>query len=48
MRKIDIALILMIAFDAVPCKNLASLATTIATITSDNEKSLLDAITKLN
>ena len=48
MRKIAIVLILMIAFDAVPCKNLASFATTIATITSDNEKALLDAVAKLN
>ena len=48
MRKIAIVLILMIAFDAVPCKNLASFANTIATITSDNEKALLDAVNKLN
>ena len=48
MRKIAIVLILMIAFDAVPCKNLASFANTIATITSDNEKALLDAVAKLN
>ena len=48
MRKIAFVLILMIAFDAVPCKNLASFATTIATITSDNEKALLDAVAKLN
>ena len=38
----------MIAFNAVPCKNLASFATTIATITSDNEKALLDAVKTLN
>ena len=48
MRKIAFVLILMIAFDAVPCKNLASFANTIATITSDNEKALLDAVAKLN
>jgi len=48
MRKIAIVFILMIAFDAVPCKNLASFAGTVATITSDNEKALLDAVAKLN
>lgn len=48
MRKIAIFFILMIAFDAVPCKNLASFATTIATITSDDEAALLDAVKKLN
>ena len=48
MRKIAIVLILMIAFDAVPCKNLVSFANTITTITSDNEKALLDAVKILN
>ena len=48
MRKIAIVLILMIAFDAVPCKNLVSFANTITTITSDNEKALLDAVKTLN
>ena len=38
MRKINIVLILIIAFDAIPCKNLASFATTIAAILSDDEK----------
>ena len=48
MRKIAIVLILMISFDAVPWKNLASLATTIAKITSNNEKALIDAVKILN
>ena len=38
----------MICLDAFPCKNLVSFATTIATITSDNDKELEDAISKLN
>ena len=44
-----IFLILLISFDAVPCKNLASIAdATIATITSDNESALLSAVKTLN
>ena len=48
MNKTSIFLILLIFLDAVPCKNLVSFSTTIATITSDNENELVDAITKLN
>ena len=48
MRKISIFLIFLIFLDAVPCKNLASFSTTIATITSDNENELVDAVIKLN
>ena len=48
MRKINIVLILIIAFDAIPCKNLASFATTIAAILSDDEKVWIDAVAKLN
>ena len=48
MRKISIFLILLVILDSVPCKNLASFATTIARITSDNEDDLVDAIAKLN
>jgi len=50
MNKTSIFLILLIFLDAVPCKNLVSFTTTttIATITSDNENELVDAIAILN
>ena len=50
MRKIAfvIVLILMITFDSIPSKNLASFATTIDTITSEDKKALTDAVAKLN
>ena len=42
-------LILLICFDTIPCKNLVSMAdATIATIKSDNEAALLNAVTTLN
>ena len=44
-----IFLILLICFDAIPCKNLASIAdATITTIKSDNEAALLNAVATLN
>ena len=44
-----IFLILLISFDTIPCKNLVSMAdATIATIKSDNEAALLNAVTTLN
>ena len=48
MRKISIVFILLIFLDAFPCRNLTSFATTIATNTSDSNKELEDAISKLN
>ena len=50
MKKLSIFLFLLVVLDTIPCKNLASFAatTTIATITEDNEKALLDAVDKLN
>ena len=45
----SILLVLLITIDAVPCKNLASMAdSTIATITSNSESALLSAIKTLN
>ena len=45
----SLLLILAILFDAVPCKNLVTFAdTTIATISSDSEASLTNAINQLN
>jgi len=43
-------LLFLIIIDSVPCKKLLSFATydTVATITKDNEKELLDAVSKLN
>ena len=44
-----IFLILLISFDAIPCKNLASFAdATVATIKSDNEAAFLNAVKTLN
>ena len=43
-----IFLILLISFDTIPCKNLVSMASTVATITSDNEKDLYFAISTMN
>ena len=44
-----IFLILLISFDTIPCKNLVSMGdATIATIKSDNESALLNAVTTLN
>ena len=48
MKKLSIFFIVMILLDTVPCKNLSSFASTIATISSDDEKKLLDAVAKLN
>ena len=48
MKKLSIFFIVMILLDAVPCKNLASFATTIATITSDDEDAFISAVSKLN
>ena len=41
---------LLITIDSIPCKNLISFATdtTIATITSDSEQDLVNAVAKLN
>jgi len=48
-KLLSILFLLLITIDAVPCKNLASFAeTTIATITSDSEKDLTNAISTLN
>ena len=46
----SIFLLLLITIDSIPCKNLISFAidTTIATITSDSEQDLLNAVAKLN
>ena len=44
-----IFLILLISFDTIPCKNLATFAdATITTITSDSESALLSAVSTLN
>ena len=41
--------ILLISFDTIPCKNLVSMAdATVATIKSDNEAALLNAVKTLN
>ena len=48
MRKISIVFILLIFLDAFPCRNLVSFTTTIATNTSDSNKELEDAISKLS
>ena len=46
----SIFLLLLITIDSIPCKNLISFATdtTIATITSDSEQDLVNAVAKLN
>ena len=43
----SILLVLTILIDAVPCKNLVSFATTIATITKDDETSFIAAVKKI-
>ena len=48
MKKIAISLILMIIFDAFPCKKLASFAGVVAVITSDDEIELIEAVKILN
>ena len=48
-KLLSILFVLLIAFDSVPCKNLASFAdATIKTITSDSESDLKSAISTLN
>ena len=47
-KLLSIALILLISFDSISCKNLASFASTVATITKDDENALLNAVSKLN
>ena len=49
IRILLVLLVFLIIIDTVPCKNLVSMGdATIATITSDNESALNNAIKKLN